>query len=147
MLPESMTKPLLIYPTNICPSPARSNDSITANHSFFMPLTGLGGTAGCIGRGCWVRGAPQFGQKCRHRQHIVYLDYLKPGEFEFGKAEQVEILDPQGPIGFLEVEKITPIILSFICKKCGCQIEARPISVEYLKTIIDRPKTTEIIYV
>ena len=86
-------------------------------------------------------------QKCRHRQHIVYLDYLRSGEFEFGKAEQVEILDPQGPIGFLETERITPIILSLICEKCGCQIEARPISVEYLKTIIDRPKTVGIMYV
>ena len=36
-------------------------------------------------------------QKCTHRQHIVYLDYLKSGEFELGKTEQVKILDPQGP--------------------------------------------------
>ena len=83
-------------------------------------------------------------QKCRHRQHIVYLNYLKSGEFELGKTEQIQILNPQG---FLETETITPIILNLNCEKCGCQIEARPISVEYLKTIIDRPETTGIMYV
>ena len=86
-------------------------------------------------------------QKCRHRQHIVYLDYLRSGEFELGKTEQVEILDTQGPIGFLETDKITPIIPSLICEKCGCQIKTQPVSVEYLKTIIERPKTVGIMYV
>jgi len=50
-------------------------------------------------------------QKCKHVEHVVYLDYLRSGDFEFGKTEQVEIVDMQGPIGFLDMEKITPIIL------------------------------------
>ncbi len=72
---------------------------------------------------------------------------MEIGEFEFGRTEQIEIPDLQGPIGFLETERITPVILRPICEKCGNQIVARPISVEYLKTIIDKPETVEIMYV
>jgi len=86
-------------------------------------------------------------QKCKHIEHIVYLDYLRSGEFEFGKTEQVEILDIQGAISFLDTEKITPIILSLICKRCGCQFKIHPVSVEYLKIIIDRQKIPGIMYV
>ena len=86
-------------------------------------------------------------QKCKRIEHIVYLDYLISGEFEFGKTEQAEILDIQGSISFLDTEKITPIILSLICKRCGCQIKIHPVSVEYLKIIIDRQKIPGIMYV
>jgi len=86
-------------------------------------------------------------QKCKHRKSVVYLTFLKSGEFEFGKTEQVEILNPQGSIGFLETENITPIIFTLICEKCGCHIEVEPINVEYLKNVIDRPITTRIMYV
>ena len=86
-------------------------------------------------------------RECKHRQGIVFLEYLKSGEFEFGKVEQVEVFDIQGPMGFLEMENVTPIIIGLICEKCGCRIEARPISTEYLKIIIDTQKTVGIMYV
>ena len=86
-------------------------------------------------------------QKCKHRQSIIYLDYLKSGEFDLGKAEQIEVHTSQGPIGFLEMEKVTPIIISLSCGKCGCRIEARPVSAEYLKAIIDKPKASETMFV
>jgi hypothetical protein len=80
--------------------------------------------------------------RCKHAQGAVFLKYLKSGEFEFGKAEQIEAPATPGPIEFMELEKVTPIILNTTCEKCSNRIEARPISAEYLKMIIDRPKAT-----
>ncbi|MHC4535579.1 MAG: hypothetical protein ACYS6K_16640 [Planctomycetota bacterium] len=85
--------------------------------------------------------------QCKHRQSIVYLDCLKSGEFALGKTEQIEVLDSSGPIGFLEMEKVTPIVISLICEACGCRIEVRPVSVEYLQVIIDRPQASRAMYV
>ena len=77
---------------------------------------------------------------CGHRQKAVFLECLKSGEFELGKVEQVEALDTQGPTGFMDLEKVTPIILMLACEKCGRRIEARPVSAEYLRMIINRPR-------
>jgi hypothetical protein len=85
-------------------------------------------------------------QQCQQRQRVVYLDYLKAGEFALGKAEQIEVLNSSGPIGVLEREKVTPIVISRICKTCGCRIEVRPVSVEYLQVIIDRPQALGAMY-
>ena len=85
-------------------------------------------------------------QKCKHKQSVVYLDCLKSGKFELGKSKQIEVLSLQGAISFLEMEKVTPIIVSLICKECNCRIEARPVSAEYLKVIINKPKTSTTMY-
>lgn len=85
-------------------------------------------------------------QKCNRRQSVVYLDYLKRGDFDFGKTEQIEVLNSQGPISFLEKEKVTPIIINLTCRECGCGIKARPVSAEYLRAIIDRPRASQTMY-
>jgi hypothetical protein len=86
-------------------------------------------------------------QRCKKRQRVVYLDYLKSGAFDFGKAEQIEVLTPQGAIGFVEIETVTPIVISFSCDECGCLIEVKPISAEYLKVIINKPKSSGTMFV
>lgn len=86
-------------------------------------------------------------KQCKHRQSIIYLDYLKSGEFELEKAEQIEVLHTSGPIGFLEMEKVTPIVFSLLCKECGRRIEVRPVSFEYLQVVIDRPQASGAMYV
>jgi len=85
-------------------------------------------------------------RECKHRQDIIFLEYLKSGEFELGKVQQIEVLDTSGPIGLFELEKVTPITITCICKECGCRIEVRPVSAEYLKTIIEKPKTAGTMY-
>jgi uncharacterized protein YlaI len=85
-------------------------------------------------------------QQCKHRQSIVYLNYLKSGEFDLGKAQQIEVLDSSGPIGFLEMEKATPTVISLICEACGSRIEVRPFTAEYLQVIIDRPQASGAMY-
>lgn len=86
-------------------------------------------------------------QQCKHSQHIVYLNYLRSGAFEFGNSEQIEVLTSQGPVGFLEMERVTMITISFACEKCGNQIEVRPVSVEYIQVILDKPTTSGTMYV
>jgi hypothetical protein len=85
--------------------------------------------------------------KCKRRQQLVYLDYLKSGDFELGKAEQIEVLTPQGPVGIIEMEKFTPIAIKLGCVECHGQIEVRPISAEYLIFLIDKPTTSRLNYI
>ena len=86
-------------------------------------------------------------QHCQHSQSIVYLNSLKSGAFEVGKAEEIEVLDSSMPIESSEMEKVTPIIINFVCKKCSYCMEVRPVSVEYLQTLNDRPKPSGAMYV
>ena len=86
-------------------------------------------------------------QKCQFRQPIIYLDYLQSGAFTFGKSEQIEVLSTPGPIAFLEMEKITPVIISLVCEKCGYLFEVRPTTLEYITVILDKPITSGTMYV
>jgi len=87
-------------------------------------------------------------QKCKYMQNIIYLNFLKTGKFEIGKTEQIQAIISQGIMDVLENETVTPIIISIICDKCGFKIEVKPISVEYLKFIINRSsKTLRTMYV
>jgi hypothetical protein len=86
-------------------------------------------------------------QKCRHKQSIIYLDYLKSGQFKIGKTEQIEVFTSHGPIAFLDKETVTPIIINLLCEVCDCQIESRPVSFEYLQTITKKPTTRDTMYV
>ena len=86
-------------------------------------------------------------QQCQHSQSIVYLDSLKSGAFEVGKAEEIEVLDSSKPIESPEMEKVTPISINLVCKKCGYCMEVRPVSVEYLQVVITRPPASGAMYV
>jgi uncharacterized protein YlaI len=86
-------------------------------------------------------------QQCQHQQSIIYLDSLKKGDFEVGKTEQIEVLDSSGPIAFSEMEKVTPIVFTFLCKECGYRMEVRPVSVEYLLVVINKPQALGVMYV
>jgi hypothetical protein len=84
---------------------------------------------------------------CKTDLRIVYLNYLKSGEFELGQTEEIEVLNPQGVFTFLEKERVTPIVIKPVCRKCGAQIKVQPLNVEYLLVIINRPKSSSSIYV
>ena len=83
---------------------------------------------------------------CTHRQSVVYLDYLKAGEFDFGEPAQVEVPIFQGAISLLDLEKITPLIITVTCDQCNSKKEVDPISVEYLQGIINRPRPSGAMY-
>ena len=83
---------------------------------------------------------------CKYRQSIVLLEYLKTGEFEIGKAEQMEVLITEGIIDFLEKETWTPIVVRPVCKGCGSTLEVKMVNIEYLRAIIDRPKASKTMY-
>ena len=89
---------------------------------------------------------PVLCPKCKHRQSIVLLKYLLTGEFEIGKAEQIEVLITEGVIDFLEKETFTPIVVRPICEGCGASFDVKLVNVEYLKVIIDRPNVSNTLY-
>lgn len=84
---------------------------------------------------------------CKTGLRIVYLNYLKSGEFELGQTEEIEAINPQGIFNFIEKERVTPIVFKPVCRKCGAQIKIQPLNVEYLLVIINRPKSSSSIYV
>jgi len=84
---------------------------------------------------------------CSHSQNIVLIEYLKKGEFKLGKTEEIEAIVTEGIESFLEKEKFTPIVAMSVCDECNSPIEVRIINVEYLQTIIDRPKVSKTMYV
>lgn len=85
-------------------------------------------------------------QDCTHQQSIVYLDYLKAGEFDFGEPEQIEVPIFQGAISVLDLEKVTPLLITVTCDQCNRKYEIGPLSVEYLQRIIDRPGPSRNMY-
>ena len=71
---------------------------------------------------------------CEFTQKITYLDYLKSGKFELGKTQMIEVSYAAPTIFGLShaVEKITPIIMTVRCERCGTEISCSPVSLEYL---------------
>ena len=86
-------------------------------------------------------------RNCKTDLRIVYLTYLKSGEFELGHTEEIEVLNPQGILNFIEKERVTPIVFKPVCRKCGAQVKIQPLNVEYLLVVINRPKSSSNIYV
>ena len=71
---------------------------------------------------------------CGCKRKITYLDYLKSGRFDLGKTQMVEV-SYAAPTIFglsLTMEKITPIIMTIRCERCGTEISCSPVSLEYL---------------
>jgi len=85
-------------------------------------------------------------QKCKHQRSIVYLNYLKTGEFEIGTTTQIDVLSTQGIFSFLEKELFTPLVIGLTCDQCSSSIEIKPVSAEYLQVLIDRPTATGAMY-
>ena len=71
---------------------------------------------------------------CGFMQKITYLDYLKSGKFELGKTQIIEVSYAAPTIFGLShaVERITPIIMTVRCERCGTEISCSPVSLEYL---------------
>jgi hypothetical protein len=69
---------------------------------------------------------------CRHR--VIFLQYLRSGQFEFGKTETIEVVHAAPtPTGLRRtVERITPIIIRIECDRCGSETSCNPLSLEYL---------------
>lgn len=83
---------------------------------------------------------------CKCKNSVVLLEYLKIGEFEIGKVEQIEVLNTEGAFLFVEKETFTPIIVKPICKGCSSPYEVKLVSSEYLKEIVDRPRVSKSMY-
>jgi len=83
---------------------------------------------------------------CRCRPNLVPLEYLKTGEFEIGKTEQIEVFNLLGIMLLAEKETFTPIIVRPICKHCSSSYEVRIVSAEYLKEILARPQVYKSMY-
>lgn len=84
---------------------------------------------------------------CRHRQRVIYLEYLQQGAFEVRKTANIEVRTSHGPIGFLETQRFTPIVISLVCERCQGRIEATPTSLEYLLSVVARPQASGSMYV
>ena len=71
---------------------------------------------------------------CGFTQKITYLDYLKTGRFELGETRMIEVSYAAPTIFGLShaVERITPIIMTIKCERCGTEISCSPVSLEYL---------------
>jgi len=77
-------------------------------------------------------------KNCGNRKSLVYLDYLKAGQFKLGETKPIEVLHPYS-LGFTyEMEEATPVIIRANCNRCGSEIEIRPVSLEYLLFIMER---------
>jgi hypothetical protein len=85
-------------------------------------------------------------ERCQHSQSVVYLDYFKRGAFEVGTVERIEVLDTSGPFGILETQQLTPIIISVPCTTCGSWMDIRPVSLEYLSILLNRPRPSRAMY-
>ncbi|MDH5663290.1 MAG: hypothetical protein OEY90_02380 [Candidatus Bathyarchaeota archaeon] len=71
---------------------------------------------------------------CGFAQKITYLDYLKSGKFELGETRMIEVSYAAPTIFGLShaMEKITPMIMTIRCERCGTEISCSPVSLEYL---------------
>ncbi|MCW4031700.1 MAG: hypothetical protein NWE80_04980 [Candidatus Bathyarchaeota archaeon] len=71
---------------------------------------------------------------CGLSQKITYLNYLKTGRFELGKTQMIEVSYAAPTMSGLRyaVERITPIIVTIRCERCGTEISCSPVNLEYL---------------
>ena len=88
-------------------------------------------------------------ETCGCKQKIIYLDHLKSGMFELGKAELVEVTYAAPTITGLtgEKERITPIIMKIRCQRCETEISCSPVSLEYLSFTAGKEQKMEHMYV
>jgi len=86
---------------------------------------------------------------CGFTQKIIYLDYLKSGRFELGETRMIEVSYAAPTIFGLShaVERITPIIITIRCERCGTEISCSPVSLEYLLFTTTKQQKLKSMYV
>ncbi len=82
---------------------------------------------------------------CGRRHSVVLLKYLKAETFEVGPTEQVDVVNPEGIMFFMEKETYTPVIFRPACEDCGGTSEVK-LSAEYLLKIAERPQAAKSLY-
>ncbi len=73
-------------------------------------------------------------KNCGCTRKITYLSHLKAGRFKLGKTRLMEIVYPAPTSTGLghTMERTTPIMIRFKCRKCGSETSCSPVSLEYL---------------
>jgi len=86
---------------------------------------------------------------CGCKRKITYLDYLKSGRFELGETRMVEVSYAAPTIlGLIHaMERITPLIMTVRCERCGTEISCSPVSLEYLLFTATKQEKMESMYV
>lgn len=86
---------------------------------------------------------------CGFAQKITYLDYLKSGRFELGKTRMIEVSYAAPTMSGLRhtVERITPIIVTINCERCGTEISCSPVNLEYLLFTASKEQKLKNMYV
>ena len=86
---------------------------------------------------------------CGFTQKITYLDCLECGQFEFGETQTIEVSYAAPTLSGLgrTTEKITPLIITIVCEKCGSEVSCSPVSLEYLLFTITRQHKLKSMYV
>jgi len=71
---------------------------------------------------------------CGCKRKITFLDHLKSGRFELGETQMVEVSHAAPTILGLshDMERITPLIMTVRCERCGTEMSCSPVSLEYL---------------
>jgi len=71
---------------------------------------------------------------CGCDNSVIFLKYLKSGEFEIGETQTVEVTyaAPTSTGLGRSIERSTPLVFRIECKKCGTVTPHSPVSLEYL---------------
>jgi len=86
---------------------------------------------------------------CGCTRKITYIDHLKSGWFEIGETQMVEVSYAAPTIFGLShaMERITPIIITIRCKRCGTEMSCSPVSLEYLLFTTTKKQKLKSMYV
>jgi len=86
---------------------------------------------------------------CGCKRKITYLDHLKSGRFELGETQMVEVSYAAPTILGLShaMERITPLIMTVRCERCGTEISCSPVSLEYLLFTTTKEEKMRNVYV
>jgi uncharacterized protein YlaI len=81
---------------------------------------------------------------CGKRISLIYLDYLKSGQFKLGEAMTAEVPQVYASGFTYEKEQTTPIIIEIKCAQCESINEVKPVSLEYLLFTIGKSRSEHI---
>lgn len=83
---------------------------------------------------------------CRHRNRVVFLEYLRSGQFEIGETKMLEVTYATPSFTGLgrTIERSTPLVFKIECRRCGTVISYSPVSLEYLLFATERRETSGI---